>query len=72
MSIYGITVPAPEEHDYHADRQQRRVQAALKQLDPGDVLAIIGSRIASEPDPTQHPLYHLNRSTKDWHSGVLL
>ena len=59
MSTYGIHVPAPDEHDYHADRQQRRMQRALKSLDPGDVLAIIDSRIASEPDPTQHPLYHL-------------
>jgi hypothetical protein len=59
MSIYGIDVPSPEEHDYHAERQQRRVQRTLKQLDPGDVLAIIDSRIANEPDPAQHPLYHL-------------
>ena len=27
--------------------------------EPGDVLAILDSRIASEPDPMQHPLYHL-------------
>jgi hypothetical protein len=59
MSIYGIHVPAPDEHDYHADRQQRRVQRALKSLDPGDVLAVIDARIASEPDPAQHPLYQL-------------
>jgi hypothetical protein len=59
MSIYGIDVPSPDEIDYHADRQQQRVAAALKQLDPGDVLAIIDSRIANEPDPAQHPLYHL-------------
>jgi hypothetical protein len=33
--------------------------AALKQLDPGDVLTIIDATIASEPDPAQHPLYAL-------------
>ena len=59
MSIYGINVPAPDDIDYHAERQERRVQRALKSLDPGDVLSIIDSRIASEPDPMQHPLYHL-------------
>ena len=51
--------PEPSQIDYHADVQARRVQAALKRIDPGDVLAIIDSRIAAEPDPTQHPLYHL-------------
>jgi hypothetical protein len=51
--------PEPSQIDYHADRQQRRVQRTLAQLDPGDVLAIVDRRIASEPDPKAHPLYHL-------------
>ena len=59
MSTYGMKVPSPDDIDYHTDRQVRRVQAALKQIDPGDVLAILDSRIASEPDPAQHPLYHM-------------
>jgi len=54
MSIYDIHVPTPDEHNYHEARQ-----AALKRIDPGDVLAVIDSRIAGEPDPTQHPLYGL-------------
>ena len=59
MSIYGIHVPTPDDHDYHADVQAQRVRRALKMIDASDVLAIIDDRIASEPDPTQHPLYHL-------------
>ena len=59
MSIHGINVPSPDDIDYHADRQQRRVQRTLTQLDPSDILSIIDSRLASEPDPKAHPLYHL-------------
>jgi hypothetical protein len=59
MSIYGINVPASDEHDYHADREQQRVEAAKKLIDPSDILSIIDRRIADEPDPTQHPLYGL-------------
>jgi hypothetical protein len=28
-------------------------------IDPGDVLSILDSRIAQEPDPRAHPLYGL-------------
>ena len=49
----------PSQIDYHSDCQARRVEAALKRLDPGDVLAIIDARIAEEADPAQHPLYQL-------------
>ena len=59
MSTYGINVPSPDDLNYHEARQQQRVQAALKRIDPGDVLAIIDSRIAAKPDPKAHPLYHL-------------
>jgi hypothetical protein len=59
MSTYGIDLPSPSEHDYHADRQQQRVEAVLKRLEIGDVLSIIDARIASEPDPKAHPLYEL-------------
>lgn len=59
MSTYALNVPSPDDIDYHSEIQERRVQRALKSLDPGDVLAIIDSRIASEPDPKGHPLYHL-------------
>ena len=51
--------PEPSQIDYHADVQLRRVERALKQLAPGDVLAVIDSRIAAESDPKAHPLYAL-------------
>jgi hypothetical protein len=51
--------PEPSQINYHADIQAQRVERAMRLIDPGDVLAIIDSRIASEPDPAQHPLYHL-------------
>jgi hypothetical protein len=47
----------PSQIDYHADLQAQRVQRALQQIDPGDVLAVIDGRIAAEPDPKAHPLY---------------
>jgi hypothetical protein len=59
MSTYDINVPAPDEINYHEARQAQRVQAGLKRIDPGDVLAVIDRRIADEPDPKAHPLYGL-------------
>jgi len=59
MSSYGINVPSPDEINYHEAREQQRVEAAKKRIDPGDVLSIIDSRIAQEPDPRAHPLYPL-------------
>jgi hypothetical protein len=59
MSIYGINLPAPDEINYHEAREQRRVEAAKKLIDAGDIIAIVESRLASESDPTQHPLYPL-------------
>jgi hypothetical protein len=52
-----ITVPSLDEINYHEACQAQRVQAALQQIDPGDVLAVIDAGIAAEPDPTKHPLY---------------
>jgi hypothetical protein len=49
----------PSQIDYHADRQAQRVQRALQQIDPSDVLAVIDGRIAAESDPKVHPLYTL-------------
>jgi len=57
MSSYGINVPAPDEHDYHADLCQQRRQAALKALDPSDVLAQVDDLIRAEPAPQKHPCY---------------
>jgi hypothetical protein len=71
MSIYGINLPAPEEHDYHADRQQQRVEAARKLIDPGDVIATLESRLAAEADPKSHPLYNLVCWVLDKHVGPL-
>jgi hypothetical protein len=59
MSMYNIDVPAPDEINYHEAQQVQRVENARKQIDPGDVLAVIDSRIASEADPAKHPLYQL-------------
>src|SRR5262245_373882 len=59
MSTYGINVPEPSQIDYHADVQAQRVEAARKLIDLGDVLAVIDSRIAAQPDPKAHPCYPL-------------
>jgi hypothetical protein len=59
MSIYGINVPSPDEHNYHEARQIQRVERAKQLIDPGDVLAVIDRRLAEEPDPKAHPLYGL-------------
>lgn len=57
MSIHRMPVSSPDEINYHEAAQVERVQAALKQIDPGDVLSIIDGRIAAEADPKAHPLY---------------
>jgi hypothetical protein len=57
MSSLGIDVPSPDELNYHEACQVQRVQRALQQIDPGDVLAVIDGRIAAESDPKAHPLH---------------
>jgi hypothetical protein len=59
MSTYGINVPSPDEINYHEAQQAQRVARAKALIDPGDVLAIIDTRIAAEPDPKAHHLYGL-------------
>jgi hypothetical protein len=59
MSIYGINVPAPDEHDYHEARQVQRVEHARRLINVGDVLAVSDGRIVAEGDPAKHPLYQL-------------
>jgi hypothetical protein len=54
-----IHYPDDFDVDYHADWQWQRQQAALRSLDPGDVLAEVDDLIAAEPDPEHHPLYSL-------------
>jgi hypothetical protein len=54
-----IHYPDDFEINYHEAAQVQRVQAALKRLDPGDVLAVLDSRIAAEADPRQHLLFPL-------------
>ena len=71
MSIYGINVPSPDEHNYHEARQAQRVARAKALIDPGDVLAIIDTRIAAEPDPKAHPLYNLVCWVLDKHVAPL-
>jgi hypothetical protein len=67
--------PEPSQIDYYADVQARRVERALKMIDPGDVLAVIDSRIAAESDPKAHPLYamvcwHLERQRTPLDGGA--
>jgi hypothetical protein len=49
--------PEPSQIDYHADAQARRVERARKLIDPGDVIAVVESRLSQEADPKAHPLY---------------
>jgi hypothetical protein len=62
--------PEPSQSDYHADVQVQRVARAKQLIDPGDVLAIIDSRIAQEPDPRAHPLYPLVQFYLDRQTAV--
>jgi hypothetical protein len=57
MSNQRIHVPSPDQIDYHAACEVRRVERAKALINPGDVLAIIDGRIAAFSDPTAHPLY---------------
>jgi hypothetical protein len=57
MSSYGIHVPTPDDHDYHADLFQQRRRLALQSLDVGDVITSVEDVLAQEPDPTKHPLF---------------
>jgi hypothetical protein len=59
MSESQLPFPPDFDVNYHADREQQRVEAAKQLIDPSDILSIIDGRIAAEPDPTQHPLYGL-------------
>jgi hypothetical protein len=70
MSSYGIHIPEPSQIDYHADAQARRVERARKSIDPGDVLSIVDSRLAQEPDPRAHPLYPLVQFYLDRQTAV--
>jgi hypothetical protein len=55
----SIPYPPDFDRDYHAEWHEARRRRALTALDPGDVIASVEAALASEPDPTQHPLYHL-------------
>jgi hypothetical protein len=70
MSTYNISVPSPDEINYQEAQQQQRVERARKLIDPGDVLSIIDSRIAQEPDPRAHPLYPLVQFYLDRQTAV--
>ena len=59
------------EIDYHREAQERRVQRARQLIDPGDVIAILESRLAAEADPKAHPLYNLVCWVLDQHVGPL-
>jgi hypothetical protein len=57
VSIYGINVPAPDAHDYHAADLEERRRRTLQSLDVGDVIASVEDALASEADPQRHPLF---------------
>jgi hypothetical protein len=59
MSSYGIHVPSPDDIHYHEAQQVQRVERAKRLVDVGDVIALVESRLAAQPDPTQHPLYEV-------------
>jgi len=63
--------PEPSQIDYHADVQAQRVERARKLIDPGDVIAVVESRLAAEADPAQHPLYNLVCWVLDKHVAPL-
>jgi hypothetical protein len=65
--------PEPSQIDYHADVQAQRVERARKLIDPGDVIAVVESRLAAEADPAAHPLYNLDGGQlfDRWHQLVL-
>jgi hypothetical protein len=62
--------PEPSQIDYHADVQAQRVARAKALIDPGDVLSILDSRLAQEPDPRAHPLYPLVQFYLDRQTAV--
>jgi hypothetical protein len=57
MSTRHLPYPADFDVNYHADRQQQRVSAALKRLNVGDVIATVEDELAQVADPHQHPLF---------------
>jgi hypothetical protein len=70
-SSYGIHVPSPDEINYQEAHQQQRVERARKLIDPGDVIAVVESRLAAEADPKVHPLYNLVCWVLDQHVAPL-
>jgi hypothetical protein len=63
-------IPEVDQIDYHADRQAHRVARAKALIDAGDVLSILDSRLAQEPDPRAHPLYPLVQFYLDRQTAV--
>jgi hypothetical protein len=53
-----MSIPYPRNFDQDLDeeRHERRYALAVKQLDPGDVIAEVESAVAQIADPAQHPL----------------
>jgi len=57
MSNHRIHVPTPDDMNYHEAAQVERVKRAMALIDVGDIIAIVESRLAAEPDPRSHPLF---------------
>jgi hypothetical protein len=53
-----MSIPYPRNFDDNLDEahHERRYALAVKQLDPGDVIAEVESQVAQITDPAQHPL----------------
>jgi hypothetical protein len=59
MSTHHIPYPSDFDVNHAAAHQEERRRRALRRVMTGEVLAVIDDRIAAEPDPRKHPLYHL-------------
>jgi hypothetical protein len=53
------SIPYPRHVDLNLDEEvwAARYAAAVRQLDPGDVIAAVESQVAQIVDPAAHPLY---------------
>src|SRR5262245_11361806 len=59
MSRHHIPYPRDFDEDPTAAHHEERRRRAVRQLDPGDVIATIEDLVAQIADSQQHPLYHL-------------
>jgi hypothetical protein len=70
MSTHDLPYPPDFDRNYHTDWHQHRVERALQQLDPADVLALVDDRISQLVDPKAHPLFPLVNFLLDRQAAV--